>query len=269
MGITLFDEAVLSEIPEVEDEPTFTKDEASLESFAVSTATEIKDNQIVNSAPAKPATPTPPPLVQYTITPLNSGTGKMVTFYLNVQDLNELIINQFILLSDILVKPEDVLFVHLPSVLEAPVSPVLYNTIKACKAKAKIGCNPYVLNSAAFYPLLSCDFIMPCKYGIARFDAMSLIAGGAGHLDAENALRFDKDRKFRLLKEAENNGFIPGEQMNHILEDQGSYSIYGEEFYQAIIAYNRNHRPVRPATVNPSSVRPPEQVISEQREIES
>ena len=269
MGYTLFDNAVLSDIPEVEDyldqelpeEPDFSKDEASLESFAAVTATEIKDDKIVDCCPKPEGAGGP--MIQYTIVPNKSGKGRMITFYLNVTAFTDYIVNQFILISDILIKPEDVLFIHLPSILDAPYAPVIYNTIQACKAKAKIGCNPYVLNTAAFYPLLACDFIMPCKFGIACFNAMSLMAGGAGHIDAKNAMKFDEERKLKLLQAAASAGFVPENQLKHILEEQGSYAIYGTEFFDAIIRYNRAHRIIKPQPVAISEVKPAEQVISQ------
>lgn len=233
MGITLFDEAVLSDIPEV-DAPVV---DYSSEDLA---PTEIKDGIIVNGEPPKPGQP--PPLIQYTITPLKSGTGKMITFYLNVLALTDVIVNQFIILSDILVQPTDVLFVHLNSIVEAPVAYVLNNAIRACKAKAKIACNPYVLNTAAVYPMLACNFIMPCRFGIMKFDACSVIAGGAGHIDAKNALEFDTNRKMNMLLAAKNAGFLPADQLEYIVNKQGSYAIYGEGLFNAIRQYNMSHR---------------------------
>lgn len=233
-NFTLFDEAVLSDIPEVEDTAIISY---SNEGIA---PTEIKDGEIINGdCCGKPQTP--PPLIQYTITPLKSGTGKMVTFYLNVLTLTDVIVNQFVLLSDMLVQSTDVLFVHLNSVIEAPVAYVLNNAIRACKAKAKIACNPYVLNTAAVYPMLACDFIMPCKYGIMKFDACAIVAGGAGHIDAKNALEFDLHRKLNMLKAAKEAGFIPEDKYSYILDKQGSYAIYGQELYDAIRRFNASN----------------------------
>ena len=231
MSITLFDEAVLSDIPEIDESSIMTS--YSDEALA---PTEIKDGTIVNGDGPKPGQP--PPIVQYTITPLKSGTGKMVTFYLNVSNLSDVIVNQFIILSDILVQSTDVLFVHLNSIIEAPVAYVLNNAIRSCRAKAKIACNPYVLNTAAVYPMLACNFIMPCKFGIMKFDAASVIAGGAGHIDAKNALEFDTHRKMELLSAANKAGFLPDDKLQYIIEKQGSYAIFGQELYNAIRRYN-------------------------------
>lgn len=235
MSITLFDEAILSDIPEVEDPITY--EQYSNEGIA---PTEIKDGVVMNGDAPKAGQV--PPLIQYTLTPLKSGTGKMVTFYLNVTELTPVIVNQFILLSDILVQPTDVLFVHFNSIVEAPIAYVLNNAIRDCKAKAKIGCNPYVLNTAAVYPMLACDYIMPCKYGIMKFDACSIIAGGAGHKDAQNALAFDMSRKMNMLICARNAGFLPSDKYDYIADKQGSYAIFGKELYDAIMAFNRRKK---------------------------
>ena len=236
MSITLFDNAVLSDIPEVED-PT-TAIEYSSEDLA---PTEIKDGIIMNGDAPKPGQPAPP-LIQYTLTPLKSGTGKMVTFYLNIQTLTDIIVNQFVIMTDVLVQPTDVLFVHFNSTLEAPMAYVLNNAVRACKAKAKIACNPYVLNTAAVYPMLACNYIIPCKYGIMEFNACSVIAGGVGHKDAKNALDFDTSRKMNMLIAARNAGFIPNEQFEYIVEKQGTYAIFGQELFNAIMQFNRTNQ---------------------------
>lgn len=231
---TLFDEAVLSDIPEVEDTAVA---EYSMESMA---PVEIKDDVIMGpDNNGKPATPQS--LIQYTLTPLKSGSGKMVTFYLNVTNLTSVIANQFVLLSSMLVQPTDVLFVHFNSVIEAPMAYLLSNAVRACPAKAKIACNPYVLNTAAVYPMLACTFIMPCHYGIMKFDAASVVAGGAGHLDAKNALEFDTNRKLNMLQAAKAAGFIPEDKLEYILNKQGSYAIYGHALYEAIRHFNASH----------------------------
>lgn len=235
MPITLFDEAVLSDIPEVADplsEITYSSEDLA--------PTEIKDGVVLDGEMPKPGQP--PPIIQYTLTPLKSGTGKMVMFYLNVQNLTDIIVNQFVILADVLVQPTDVLFVHFNSALEAPVAYVLNNAIRACKAKAKIACNPYVLNTAAVYPMLACNYIIPCKYGIMEFSACSVIAGGAGHRDAKNALDFDTSRKMNMLISAKNAGFIPSDQLEYIVEKQGTYAIYGQALYEAITRYNQANK---------------------------
>lgn len=243
---TLFDNAVLSDIPEInDDDVSQTEQEVSMESVAAVTATEVVDDQLTNAEIcAKPAGVTPQ-LIQYTISPLPSGTGKMVTFFLNMANLTDVMVNQFVMLSDVLVKPEDVLFVHLNSIFDVNEAVLVYNAIKDCKAKAKIGNNPYTLNTASFYPLLACTYIMPTRYGYAKFDSCSVIAGGAGHLDAKNAYEFDLGRKTRLLKAVHDAGFLPDDALKYILEVQGCYSLYGAKLQEAVQRWNMSHR--RPA----------------------
>ena len=241
MSVTLFDDAVLSDIPEVELDQETTTPEISMESMVASpSATELVDDHIVNGCCDKQSPQAQ--MIQYTLSPLNSGTGKMATFFLNIANLTDIHINQFVMLSDVLVKPEDVLFVHLNSILDIGETIVLYNAIKCCKAKAKIGCNPYTLNTAAFYPLLACTYIMPTRYGYAKFDSCSVIAGGAGHLDAKNAYEFDLSRKMRLLKHVNAEGFLPDDALQYIVEKQGCYSLYGEKLREAVTKWNLNHR---------------------------
>lgn len=241
MSVTLFDDAVLSDIPEVEPEQETSTPEISMESMVASpSSTELVDDHIVNGCCDKQ--PPQAQMIQYTLSPLPSGTGKMVTFFLNVANLNDIIVNQFVMLSDVLVKREDVLFVHLNSIFDIGESILVYNAIKDCKAKAKIGCNPYTLNTAAFYPLLACTYIMPTKYGYAKFDSCAVLAGGAGHLDAKNAYEFDLDRKTRLLKKVNAEGFLPDDALQYIMEKQGCFSLYGEKLREAVTKWNISHK---------------------------
>ncbi len=247
MGITLFDEAVLSDISDLpeDDFPVFDdkKIEASFENYSAPTEIALKSDlsdeaaPIVINGPAKA-----PPLVQYTMTPLPSGKGKMVTFYLNVVDLSSKLINQFIMLSDAMIQPEDVLFVHLNSIMEIDDSHVVYNALSCCKAKAKIACIPYALNTASFYPALACNFIMPCKFGIVKFDSCAVHAVGMGHIDAKNAYEFDTGRKVQLLNKMHEAGFIPDDALKHILEHQGSYCLYGENLRNKIYEFNKRKK---------------------------
>ena len=246
MSVTLFDEAVLAnvaDLKDIDDTPIIEdkKIEASLESFAIQPNIEISNEDH--------PTPTPqgkgvPPIVQYTISPLPSGTGKMVTFYLNVPDLSSRIVNQFVMLSDVLVKYTDVLVVHLNSILEVDDSYVLHNALLSANPKAKIAVIPYALNTAAFYPALACNFIMPSKFGLVKFDACSVRAGGIGHLDAKNAYEFDLGRKQHLLNAMCDAGFLPQEDLTRILEKQGSYALYGDRLQEAIMRYNKRKKTV-------------------------
>lgn len=251
---TLFDEAVLTDISDLKDVEISTEDlketEASLEAFAIPSSTLID----ADVQPPVPPSAKAPPIVQYTISPLPSGTGKMVTFYLNVPELTSRLVNQFIMFLELLVKPTDVVFVHLNSILEVDDSYILHNAIRGCHAKTKIACIPYALNTAAFYPALACDFIMPCKFGLVRFDACSVRAGGVGHIDAKNAYEFDLGRKQHLLNVANEAGFLPEENLKHIFEKQGSYTLYGEAYRNAVMNYNRLKKSPQEqvASTNPS-----------------
>jgi hypothetical protein len=240
MSVTLFDNAILSDIDDLEEQDTSVS-EASLEALAVSPTVVDQDQIVTNADPiAQQKDAAQKILLQYTSTPLPSKTGKLVTFYLNIQDISSRIINQFAIMSDILVKPTDVLFVHLSSILEIDNSHIVYNAIKMSPAKAKIACIPYSLNTAAFYPALACSYIIPCKFGRAVFESCSVRAGGAGHLDAKNAYEFDLGRKVQLLKAVSAQGFLPEDKLKHILEEQGSFSLHGEAFYNAVMQYNKN-----------------------------
>lgn len=245
MGVTLFDEAVLSDIDSLQDIEDTQQVESSLEALDIPQAIST-DSTVVNCPSALQPTPVAsPPLLQYTINPLPSGSGKMVTFYLNIPDLSSKIINQFVMLIDILVTYQDVLFVHLNSILEIDDSHVIYNAIYSCNAKAKIACIPYALNTASLYPALACDFIIPTKFGLFKFDACSVMAGGIGHKDAKNAYEFDVGRKTHLLNIVNEAGFLPEEKLRHILDKQGSFILYGDPLKEAISQFNKRKRQVK------------------------
>ena len=93
-----------------------------------------------------------PPGISYTISNAPSGNGRIIAFYMNVLNLTKQAINQFVMLCEVLVRPEDILMVHFNSSIYCEEAETIHNAILDCRAKRKIGSAPYTLNTAALYP---------------------------------------------------------------------------------------------------------------------
>jgi len=236
MSYSLIDEAKLSDIPEVSDADI----KASYEALAIPSNTPLK-NDGDETAPENGQLQSPNN-VSYTIVPLPSGTGKLITFYLNTMVLVAQALNQFVMLCDCLVGPDDVLMVHFNEVLYCEEAETIYNAIYDCKAKKKIGSAPYTLNTAALFPMLACDYMLGSPWCFAHFDVPSIKAGGIGHKDARNAYEYDNKRKFRLLNELRDAGFIPEDAYHHIVDKQGSYTLYGPTYAEVIKKFNQRSK---------------------------
>ena len=236
MSYSLFDEAKLSDIPEVSDSEV----KASLEALAIPSNTQISNDGDETAPESGPAQA--PNNVNYTISPTPSGKGKLISFYLNTTALLSQAINQFVMLCDCLVTPEDAIMVHLNEAIYCEEAETIYNAILDCKAKVKIGSAPYTLNTAALFPILACDYMLSSPWCFAHFDVPSIKAGGIGHKDAKNAYEYDTRRKMRLLSSLKEAGFIPDNAYEHIIEHQGSYTLYGPAYAKVIAEFNKRHK---------------------------
>ena len=232
MSYSLIDEVQLSDIPEVSEAEV----KASLEALAIPSNTQLKDDGDETAPENGPIQS--PNNVSYTISTTPSGTGKIITFYLNTVTLCNQAINQFVMLCDCLVGEQDVLMVHFNSVLYCEEAETLYNAILDCKARVKIGSAPYTLNTAALFPILACDYMLSSPWCFAHFDVPSIKAGGIGHKDARNAYEYDTKRKMRLLDSLRDAGFIPADRYEHIVEKQGSFTLYGPQYAEVIKKFN-------------------------------
>lgn len=232
--LSFFNEAKLVDVPAVE----------ALEFEPIPAVASLEDNHVVASgeitADMSPRMQAPENL-PYSVNPLASGKGNMIGFYMDVMTVTAQAINQFVMLTDVLVKPEDAILVHFNSALFCEEAKTIYAAIAACKAKMKFASAPYTLNTAAFFPVLACDYILSSPYVFSHFDTPS-IRGGGNFKDAENGFAFDKGQKLRLLEMVHEAGFLPDEAFEKIVEKQGSYTMYGEEYLRAIRAFNKRNK---------------------------
>ena len=181
-----------------------------------------------------------PCAIGYTITP-SQGKGRLICFYMNVLNLTSQAINQFVMMCDAMVKEEDTLFVHMNSSLFCEDAETIYNAIYDCKAGKKIASAPYTLNTASFFPVMACDYLVSSEFMFSHFDTPSL-RGGGNIKDAENSLNYDRYRKTRMLEMINKAGFIPDDAYEHIIKNQGSFTLYGEKFKQAADKFNQRSR---------------------------
>ena len=226
----LIDEAKLSDVPNVPD-PVPVAPVASTE--GLDTALPVKNGDIELSNRMQN-----PDNITYTINTLPSGNGKMISFYMNVLNLMPQAINQFVMLSDVLATENDAILIHFNSSLYCDEAETIHAAISSCKAKAKIASAPYTLNTAGFFPVLACTHILASPYVFAHFDTPS-IRGGGNFKDAENGFSFDKNRKLRLVRMIHEEGFIPDDAFEKITERQGSYTLYGQTYINAINQFNK------------------------------
>ena len=230
--LSLIDEAQLSDIPETAD--------PEIKEMVKHAVSSMEDLPSVNGGDVTSDMSSrmqSPENIAYTINALPKGDGKMISFYMNFLNLTSQALNQFVMLSDVLVTPKDAMLIHFNSSLYCDEAETIYSAISACKAKAKIGSAPYILNTAGFFPVLACNYIISSPYLFAHFDTPS-IRGGGNLRDAENGFAFDKRRKLRLLSEIHEAGFLPDEAYDKILNQQGSYTLYGKEYIEAVKARN-------------------------------
>lgn len=230
--LSLIDEAQLSDIPEIKDpeiREIVKAAHASMEDLP-----SVNGGDVTSDMSSRMQSPDN---IAYTINPLPKGGGKMISFYMNFLNLTSQAINQFVMLSDILVTEKDGMLIHFNSSLYCDEAETIYSAISACKAKAKVGSAPYILNTAGFFPVLACDYIISSPYVFAHFDTPS-IRGGGNFRDAENGFAFDKRRKLRLLEKTNEAGFLSAAAYEKILKQQGSYTLYGKEYIDAIARFN-------------------------------
>ncbi len=157
------------------------------------------------------------------------------TFYFN--NFSFTCLNDFVN-KMILVKPNDTVLIHAPSCLYTDDAEVIVSAIQACASRKISISAPYVLNSSAAYVAVAGEKIIASDVNYMIIDMPTVGAGGKP-ADAMNGMQSDLYRHEHILNHLVKCGMLTQEELKHIIEDQASVALFGDELTKRINNFNK------------------------------
>lgn len=157
------------------------------------------------------------------------------TFYFNDFSFGKL--NDFVN-KMLLVKPDDTVLIHAPACLYTDDAEVIVSAIKACRSKNISISAPYILDSSVAYVATAGNKIIASCVGYMIIDMPTVGAGGK-LIDAKNGMESEIYRRRHILDQLARRGFITDSEMKHIIEDQASVALFGDDLLARIENFNK------------------------------
>lgn len=139
-----------------------------------------------------------------------------------------------------MVKPEESVMIHGPSNCCVDDAIVVISAIKRCAAKKVYISSPHILDIPSAAILIAGDNIISSVCCLIHFD-IPRIGGGGAIQDAHASMKNSLDNITKLIKNLQVEGFLSEEDVNHLVNDQGSICLHGRKLAAAVDVFNQKH----------------------------